>query len=79
MEERHEDSVQPGRGGHPRWHAALALLIVGALYAVISGTLTFGPRAFLLALVSVLLVPLASAHQQGATASPRCSASAWSV
>jgi hypothetical protein len=32
---------------------------------VISGALTFGPRAFLLALVSVLLVPLISAHQQG--------------
>jgi uncharacterized membrane protein len=65
VEERHEESVQPGRGGHSRWPAAVALLIVGALYAVISETLTFGPRAFLLTLVSVLLVPLASAHQQG--------------
>jgi hypothetical protein len=52
--------VQPNRG-HPRWPAAVALLIVGALYAVISGTLTFGPRA----LVSVLIVPLLSAYQQG--------------
>ena len=58
-------AVQPGRCSHPRWPAAVALLIVGALYAVISGTLTFGPRAFLLALVAVLLVPLLSAHQQG--------------
>jgi hypothetical protein len=41
------------------------LLIVSALYAVISGALTFGPRAFLLALVSVLLVPLLSAHLKG--------------
>jgi uncharacterized membrane protein len=57
--QRHE------RAGRPRWPAAVALLIVGALYAVISGSLTFGPRAFLLALVSVLLVPLMSAHQQG--------------
>ncbi len=67
MEEpqRHEEPVQPGRGRPPRWPAAVALLLVGALYAVISGTLTFGPRAFLLALVSVLLVPLVSAHQQG--------------
>ena len=40
-------------------------MIVSTLYAVISETLTFGPRAFLLALVSVLLVPLVSAHQQG--------------
>jgi uncharacterized membrane protein len=63
--QRHEEAVRPGRGGHSRWPAAVALLIVGTLYAVISGTLTFGPRAFLLGLVSVLLVPLMSAHQQG--------------
>ena len=63
--QRHEKSPRPGQDVHPRWPAAVALLIVGALYAVISGTLTFGPRAFLLALVSVLLVPLLSAHQQG--------------
>jgi uncharacterized membrane protein len=63
--QRHEKSPRPDRAVHPRWPAAIALLIVGALYAVISGALTFGPRAFLLALVSVLLVPLLSAHQQG--------------
>jgi uncharacterized membrane protein len=62
--QRHEEAVRPRRA-FPRWPAAVALLIVGALYAVISGTLTFGPRAFLLALVTVLLVPLLSAHQQG--------------
>ena len=28
------------------------------------GSLTFGPRAFLLAFVSVVLVPLMSAHQR---------------
>jgi uncharacterized membrane protein len=63
--QRHEKSPRPGQDVHPRWPAAVALLIVGALYAVISGTLTFGPRAFLLALVTVLLVPLLSAYQQG--------------
>jgi uncharacterized membrane protein len=63
--QRHEESVQPGRAGHRGWPAAVALLIVGALYAVISGTLTFGPRAFLLALVSVLLIPVVTAHQRG--------------
>ena len=49
MEERqrHEEAVRPHRA-FPRWPAAVALLIVGALYAVISGALTFGPRAFLL-------------------------------
>ena len=63
--QRHEQSPRPGRAVHPRWPAAVALLIIGALFAVISGTLTLGPRAFLLALVTVLLVPLLSAHQQG--------------
>jgi uncharacterized membrane protein len=62
--QRHEEAVRPHRLV-PRWPAYVALLIVGALYGVISGTLTFGPRAFLLALVSVLLVPLLSAHQTG--------------
>jgi len=33
-------------------------VIVGALHALISGTLTFGPRIFLLALVAVLLAAL---------------------
>ena len=66
MEERqrHEEAVRPHRHV-PRWPAYVALLIIGALYAVISGTLTFGPRAFLLGLVAVLLVPLLSAHQTG--------------
>jgi uncharacterized membrane protein len=63
--QRNEKSARPGRAVHPRWPAAVALLIVGALYTVISGTLTFGPRTFLLALVTVLLVPLLSAYQQG--------------
>jgi uncharacterized membrane protein len=40
-------------------------LAIGALYAVLSGGLTLGPRAFLLGLVAVLLVPLMSAHLRG--------------
>jgi uncharacterized membrane protein len=62
--QRHEETVRPHRPV-PRWPAYVALLIIGALFAVISGTLTLGPRVFLLALVSVLLVPLLSAHQTG--------------
>jgi hypothetical protein len=62
---RRPEGARAGRGGLSRWPATIALLIVGALYAAISGALTFGPRAFLLALVSVLLVPLMSAHQKG--------------
>ena len=65
MKERHEESIQPSRAVHPRWPAAVALLIVGALYAVLSDGLTLGPRAFLLGLVAVLLVPLLTAHLRG--------------
>jgi uncharacterized membrane protein len=43
----------------------VALLAVGALYGVISDGLTLGPRAFLLGLVVVLLIPLLSAHLRG--------------
>ena len=51
--------------GVPRWPAALALLAVGALYAVLSEGLTIGPRVFLLGLVTLLLVPLLTAHRRG--------------
>jgi uncharacterized membrane protein len=56
---------QPRRIGVPRWPAAVALLVVGGLYAVLSEGLTIGPRAFLLAFVAVLLVPLTTAHLRG--------------
>src|SRR3712207_1027260 len=62
---RHHESVRPRRSGVPRWPAALALLTVSALYAVISNGLTLGPRAFLLALIAMLLVPLMGAHLRG--------------
>ena len=62
---RHEGTIQPGRSALPRWPAAVALLTVGVLYAVLSDGLTLGPRAFLLALVAVLLVPLMTAHLRG--------------
>ena len=67
MEERqrHQDGARPGRSGLPRWPAAVALLAVGALYGVLSDGLTLGPRAFLLGLVAVLLVPLLTAHLRG--------------
>jgi uncharacterized membrane protein len=63
--QRYRNGAPPERSGLPRWPAALALLGVGALYAVLSGGLTLGPRAFLLGLVAVLLVPLLSAHLTG--------------
>jgi hypothetical protein len=63
--QRYRNGASPGRSGLPRWPAAVALLGIGALYTVISGGLTLGPRAFLLGLVAVLLVPLLSAHLRG--------------
>jgi uncharacterized membrane protein len=67
VEERQRDrnGARPRGSGLPRWPAAVALLAVGALYGVLSDGLTLGPRAFLLGLVAVLLVPLLSAHLRG--------------
>jgi uncharacterized membrane protein len=63
--QRHQEGNWPGWSGLPRWPAAVALLVVGALYSVLSDGLTLGPRAFLLGLVAVLLVPLLTAHLRG--------------
>jgi len=63
--QRHREGPRPERNGLPRWPAAVALLAVGALYAVLSDGLTLGPRAFLLGVVTVLLVPLLTAHLRG--------------
>lgn len=49
----------------PRWPAAVALLLIGAMYAAISDDLTLGPRILLLGLVALLLVPLISARARG--------------
>jgi uncharacterized membrane protein len=65
VETRHQESARSGYRAFPRWPAALTLLAVGALYAVISDGLTFGPRVFVLGLVAVLLVPLMTAHLRG--------------
>jgi hypothetical protein len=63
--QRYRDGARPGQSGLPRWPAAVALLAVGALYGVLSDGLTLGPRAFLLGLVAVLLVPSLTAHVRG--------------
>jgi uncharacterized membrane protein len=63
--QRYRDGARPDRSGLPRWPAAVALLAVGALYGVLSDGLTLGPKAFLLGLVAVLLVPSLTAHLRG--------------
>ena len=64
-QQRYRNGAPPSQSGLPRWPTAVALLAVGALYGVISDGLTLGPRAFLLGLVAVLLIPLLSAHLRG--------------
>ncbi len=41
----------------PRWHALIAVLVVGGLYAALPATLVVGPRWLLLVLLIVLLIP----------------------
>lgn len=64
-ERRRREGGGSPRVGFRRWPSAVAVLVIGALYAVISNDLTLGPRAFLLGLVAVLLVPLMTAHLRG--------------
>jgi hypothetical protein len=61
----HRTGDEPTGGIILRWPAAVALLASASLYAVLSDGLTLGPRAFLLGLVAVLLVPLVTAHLWG--------------
>jgi uncharacterized membrane protein len=49
----------------PRWPAAVALLVIGASYVALSENVTVGPRAWLPGLMTVLVVPLLSAHARG--------------
>jgi hypothetical protein len=49
----------------PRWPAAVAILAVGGLHLSLPESLTFGPSWLLLAVVSVLLVPVWGARMRG--------------
>jgi len=57
---------QQGRMIHPHYHlmrhwpAMLAVLAIGAIFALISAPLSPGPRGLLLGLIVALLVPLFS-------------------
>ena len=65
MQEPAEAGEREPREGVPRWPAAVALLIVGAVYAAVSTELTLGPRLSLPILVVLLVVALMSAHLGG--------------
>lgn len=49
----------------PRWPTALALLAVGGLYLALARSLSVGPGWLLLAIIALLVVPLALTHRQG--------------
>jgi uncharacterized membrane protein len=49
----------------PRWPAAVALLVIGTSYIALSENVTVGPRAWLPGLMTLLIVPLMSAHARG--------------
>jgi hypothetical protein len=53
------------RTAEPPWPAALAVLAVGGLHLALPEPLTFGPSWLLLAVVSVLLVPVLIARLRG--------------
>jgi len=56
------------RSPQPVWPAALAVLAVGGLQLVLPDALTIGPPWLLLAVVTVLLIPVVIAKMQGSFA-----------
>jgi hypothetical protein len=60
-----KSAAKPPRPPQPRWPAAVAVLAVGALHLSLPESLTFGPSWLLLAVVSVLLVPVWAARLRG--------------
>ncbi len=62
--EQRKPEKEPFRGV-PRLPAAIALILIGAIFAVLSTQLVPGPRGLLLLLVLLLLIPLRYAHVRG--------------
>jgi hypothetical protein len=59
---------KPATPAQPAWPAALAVLAVGGLYLALPEPLTMGPSWLLLAVVSLLLVPVIMARLRGSFA-----------
>jgi uncharacterized membrane protein len=57
--------MTPKPAAEPKWPATLAVLTVGALQLALPGSLRVGPAWGLLAVVSVLLVPIIVSHRSG--------------
>ena len=63
-----KSAAKPTTPAQPAWPAALAVLAVGGLYMALPESLTMGPSWLLLAVVSVLLVPVILARLRGSFA-----------
>jgi hypothetical protein len=61
----HFETEAPSLETEPRWPALVALLAVSSLYAALPASLEVIPHWYLLAVVSVLLVPTIITHQRG--------------
>ena len=57
--------LSSARRGVPRWPAAIAILSIGASYLALSDYVTFGPRTWMLGLITVLVLPLLIAQTWG--------------
>lgn len=57
--------MAPEREREPRWPAAVALIAAGCMYWGLPEELSLGPRWLLLAIILVLLAPLAFTHRSG--------------
>jgi hypothetical protein len=63
-----KSAAKPTTPAQPAWPAALAVLAVGGLYMALPESLTMGPSWLLLAVVSILLVPVILARIRGSFA-----------
>ncbi|MDE3168878.1 MAG: DUF1345 domain-containing protein [Acidobacteriota bacterium] len=57
--------LRPEQEHEPRWPAAVALIAVGFMYWGLPEELSVGPRWLLLAIILVLLAPMAITHRSG--------------
>jgi hypothetical protein len=57
--------LSSARRGVPRWPAAIAVMSIGASYLALSDYVTFGPRVWMLGLITVLVLPLLIAQTWG--------------
>src|SRR5271156_3939808 len=58
-------AAKPLPPAQPAWPALIAILGVGGLYLSLPASLTIGPSWLLLAVVSVLMVPVVTARLRG--------------